>query len=92
MMTTSGSDLPTPSDLSSMKVDELREMCSELGLMVSGKKSDLIERIVGNSGVVDAEEVTTESPKAPKDRVPEKNVGDAIDKLLARFEKGRWRY
>ena len=54
MMTTSGSDLPTPSDLSSMKVDELREMCSELGLMVSGKKSDLIERIVGNSGVYDA--------------------------------------
>ena len=87
MMTTSGSDLPTPSDLSSMKVDELREMCSELGLMVSGKKSDLIERIVGNSGVVDAEEVPTESPKAPKDRVPEKNVGDAVDKLLARFEK-----
>ena len=37
MMTTSGKAPPTPSELSSMKLDELREMCKDLGLMVSGK-------------------------------------------------------
>ena len=52
MMTTSGKAPPTPSELSSMKLDELREMCKDLGLMVSGKKSDLIQRILGESVVM----------------------------------------
>ena len=42
----SGSDTPTHNELSAMKVDELRKMCGELGLMVSGKKADLIDRIL----------------------------------------------
>ena len=61
MMTTSGKAPPTASELSSMKLDELREMCRELGLMVSGKKSDLIQRILGESVVMEAESVGKES-------------------------------
>ena len=71
MMTTSGKAPPTPSELSSMKLDELREMCKDLGLMVSGKKSDLIQRILGESVVMDAESVGIESPN--EDEVPSPN-------------------
>ena len=68
-----------------MKVDDLRERCRELGLTVSGKKQDLIDRLLdsGNTGeseeqtVIDAQEAT-----------PEADVSDAVDKLLARFEGG----
>ena len=42
----SGSDAPTHNELSAMKVDELRNICGELGLMVSGKKAELIDRIL----------------------------------------------
>ena len=86
MMTTSEGSAP-PSELSSMKLDELREMCKDLGLMVSGKKSDLIKRILGESVVMDAESVGIESPN--EDEVPSsnENVGDAVDRLLARFDK-----
>ena len=47
----SGSDAPTHNELSGMKVDELRKMCGELGLMVSGKKADLIDRILSQYGL-----------------------------------------
>lgn len=68
-----------------MKVDDLRERCRELGLTVSGKKQDLIDRLLdsGNTGeseeqtVIDAQEATQEA-----------DVSDAVDKLLARFEGG----
>ena len=59
--------------LSSMKVSELRQMCSDQGLLVSGKKDDLINRLLGSEG---PEEDSTEgaSPDA-------ENIDDAIDKL-----------
>ena len=62
--------------LSSMKVSELRQMCSDQGLLVSGKKDDLINRLLGSEG---PEEDSTEgaSPDA-------ENIDDAIDKMLAR--------
>ena len=53
----SGSDAPTHDELSAMKVDELRNMCGELGLMVSGKKAELIDRILSQYGPEDAEMV-----------------------------------
>lgn len=78
-------EVPSPEELSSMKVDDLRERCRELGLTVSGKKQDLIDRLLdsGNTGeseeqtVIDAQEATQEA-----------DVSDAVDKLLARFEGG----
>ena len=87
MMTTSGKAPPTASELSSMKLDELREMCRELGLMVSGKKSDLIQRILGESVVMEAESVGKESPNEVEVPSSSEGVGDAVDRLLARFDK-----
>ena len=37
--------------LSSSTVAQLREICKDRGLMVSGKKADLIDRILEDSGV-----------------------------------------
>ena len=87
MMTTSGKAPPTPSELSAMKLDELREMCRDLGLMVSGKKADLIQRIIGVAGVIEAEDVSSGVAKEVQDLDIEEDVGDAVDRLLARFDK-----
>ena len=68
-----------------MKVDDLRERCRELGLTVSGKKQDLIERLLdsGKSGEDSEQPITAD---AREDN--EADVSDAVDKLLARFEGG----
>ena len=87
MMTTSGKAPPTHSELSSMKLDELREMCKDLGLMVSGKKSDLIQRILGESIAMETESVGIEAPDEVVVRSSNEDVGDAVDRLLARFDK-----
>ena len=47
--------------LSSMTVAELREICRERGLLVSGKKAEIIDRILGEP---DEEEVQPEAPEA----------------------------
>ena len=47
--------------LSSMTVAELREICRERGLLVSGKKAEIIDRILGEP---DEEEVEPEAPEA----------------------------
>ena len=67
---------PDRDELSAMKVSELRQMCSDQGLLVSGKKDDLINRLLGveTSGKEVAE---TADPAA-------ENLDDAIDKMLAR--------
>ena len=67
---------PDRNQLSSMKVSELRQMCSDRGLLVSGKKDDLINRILG------AEEPDEEISE--KDGPADENIDDAIDKMLAR--------
>ena len=38
---------PDRDELSAMKVSELRQMCSDRGLLVSGKKDVLINRLMG---------------------------------------------
>ena len=68
--------------LSSMKVSELRTLCKEKGLLISGKKEELISRLLG--------EKIPESP--PETKVitssSEQDKDDAIDRLLSRFESG----
>ena len=82
----SRSDAPTHDELSSMKVDELREKCSELGLMVSGKKSELIQRILDQYDPRDAEIIDYDAPGKVVGKDTDGQVGDAVDRLLARFE------
>ena len=82
----SGSDAPTHDELSAMKVDELRNMCGELGLMVSGKKAELIDRILAQYGPEDAEMVGSDISKEIVKDSSETEVGDAVDRLLAKFE------
>ena len=82
----SGSEKPTWSELSSMKVDELRERCSELGLTVSGKKADLIQRILDQSESLEGEIVDSEVVSDTLTPKSNDNIGDAVDRLLARFE------
>ena len=68
--------------LSSMKVSELRTLCKEKGLLISGKKEELISRLLG--------EKMPESPPETK-VIPsssEQDKDDAIDRLLSRFESG----
>ena len=68
--------------LSSMKVSELRALCKEKGLLVSGKKEELISRLLGK-------EVTKKSPETKVTSASlEHGKDDAIDRLLARFETG----
>ena len=82
----SGSDAPTNNELSAMKVDELRKMCGELGLMVSGKKADLIDRILSQYEPKDAEMVDSDISQEIVKTSSETEVGDAVDRLLAKFE------
>ena len=68
--------------LSELKVSELRELCSERRLLVSGKKADLIQRILEDEGL--AEPIESPAPAVsatPQDR---DEMDDAIDRLLAR--------
>ena len=62
-------------------------MCKDLGLMVSGKKSDLIQRILGESIAMETESVGIEAPDEVVVRSSNEDVGDAVDRLLARFDK-----
>jgi len=65
-----------------MKVSELRALCKEKGLLVSGKKEELISRLLGK-------EVTKKSPETKVTSASlEHGKDDAIDRLLARFEAG----
>ena len=68
-----------------MKVDDLRERCRELGLTVSGKKQDLIDRLLDSERISEPEKQSIEDSQEEK---PEADVSDAVDKLLARFEGG----
>ncbi len=65
-----------------MKVSELRTLCKEKGLLISGKKEELISRLLGEKVSEKSPEtkVTTSSSEQDKD--------DAIDRLLSRIESG----
>ena len=73
----SGSDAPTHKELSAMKVDELRNICGELGVMVSGKKADLIDRILAQYEPKDAVMVGSDISQDIVKDSPETEVGDA---------------
>ena len=68
--------------LSTMKVSELRSLCKEKGLLISGKKEELIARLLGGKAPASTSEnkVTSSSSEQDKD--------DAIDRLLSRIESG----
>ena len=63
--------------LSVMKLSELRQLCSDCGLLVSGKKHDLVDRLLG------LEAPSEEVPETVTTRISE-DMDDAIDKLIAR--------
>ena len=68
--------------LSTMKVSELRSLCKEKGLLISGKKEELITRLLGEKAPASTSEnkLTSSSSEQDKD--------DAIDRLLSRIESG----
>ena len=74
--------------LSAMTVVELRELCKKYHLMVSGNKSVLIERILESKGVDEIEEEAEIEQvlllEEDEDIVKENNIGDAVDKLIAK--------
>ena len=69
--------IPGRDTLSTMKVSELRQLCSDHGLLVSGKKHELVDRLLGR------EAPPVETPKVVAESKSE-DIDDAIDKLIAR--------
>ena len=73
--------------LSRMTVVELREICKNLQLMVSGNKSVLIDRILEFNGNEEGDiEVENEQVLLLEDDddIKEHNIGDAVDKLIVK--------
>ena len=68
--------------LSTMKVSELRSLCKEKGLLISGKKEELIARLLGEKAISISSESKVNSSSSEKDK------DDAIDRLLSRIESG----
>ena len=54
--------------LSAMKVSELRELCKENGLFVSGNKTDLIDRLLGEESVSPIAEPSKKLPISDEGR------------------------
>ena len=73
--------------LSRMTVVELREICKNLQLMVSGNKSALIDRILEFNGN-EEEDIEVENEQVllleDDDDIKEHNIGDAVDKLIVK--------
>ena len=85
--------------LSKLKVTELRELCKEAGVLISGKKDDLIDRLLlsddkpagelyldeekGVEGEVVEAEVSLPEQPVSKEEI---NIDDAIDRLIAKAE------
>lgn len=73
--------------LSRMTVVELREICKNLQLMVSGNKSVLIDRILEFNGNEEGN-IELENEQVllleDDDDVKEHNIGDAVDKLIVK--------
>ena len=70
-------EIPDRNTLSAMKVSELRQLCSDHGFLVSGKKHELVDRLLG------IETPPDKTPKVVTEEVSE-GIDDAIDRLIAR--------
>ena len=68
--------------LSSMKVSELRTLCKEKRLLISGKKEELISRLLGEKVSEKSPEVKVATSNSEQDK------DDAIERLLSRIESG----
>ena len=83
-------DLIDEETLSNMTVVDLREMCKNLQLMVSGNKSKLIERIIESKGLekpekeLEIEQVLLLEDDEEERIVKQNNIGDAVDKLISK--------
>ena len=71
--------------LTSNTVAQLREICKKHGLMVSGKKSELVDRILEFDGVEAAS--TEDDPEEPliMDEEPEGDTRDRVDEVLSKL-------
>ena len=83
-------DLIDEDSLSNLTVVDLREMCKNLQLMVSGNKATLIERIIESKGLekkekeLETEQVLLlEDDEEDEEIAKESNIGDAVDKLIS---------
>ena len=65
-----------------MKVSELRLLCKDNGLMISGNKDELISRLLG------ANEAEKSSNNILDSSNSEQEKDDAIDRLLSRIDSG----
>ena len=72
--------------LSTMKVSELRSLCKEKGLLISGKKEELIARLLGDKAPASTPASTSENKVTSSSSEQDKD--DAIDRLLSRIESG----
>ena len=84
-------DLIDEDSLSNLTVVDLREMCKNLQLMVSGNKATLIERIIESKGLekkekeLETEQVLLlEDDEEDEEIAKENNIGDAVDKLISK--------
>ena len=83
-------DLIDEETLSNMTVVDLREMCKNLQLMVSGNKSKLIERIIEFKGIekpekeLEIEQVLLLEDDEEETIVKQNNIGEAVDKLISK--------
>ena len=83
-------DLIDEETLSNMTVVDLREMCKNLQLMVSGNKSKLIERIIESKGLekpekeLEIDQVLLLEDDEEETIVKQNNIGDAVDKLISK--------
>ena len=64
--------------LEGMKVSELKILCKEKGLRVTGNKSELIERI---------QQFGSSSKTVNKDTIMDSDIDNAIDRLLDRHDR-----
>ena len=65
-------------DFSSLKVDELKEKLKELGLSVSGKKSELLDRLIQAS---ESDNEQVDSPKEDTATVPDDSILIPLEEL-----------
>ena len=68
---------PLPDEFDNMKVAQLKTLCKENGLKVSGKKSELQERLRGHYLASSTEASTSMLPKDDFDIMPDDDLRDA---------------
>jgi len=74
--------------LSSRTVAKLREICKDRGLLVSGKKSVLVDRILEDAGIVEEPKVTSEDEIWEEDALvidDEEDTRERVNEVLSRI-------